>query len=117
VIAVSADARGGEPGPWEVAIRQILAVEPEHVALLQPPEYMRIRIRMARHSRPDRLDLARAVARLCRYPPWLLHGNPGQVLDSLAARAGLRLGAAFGNFRGVRPGADHTGPDDLEHST
>jgi hypothetical protein len=116
-IAVSANARGGDPGPWEVAIRQILAVEPEHVALLQPPEYRRIRIRMVRHSRPDRLDLARAVARLCRYPPWLLRGNPEQVLDSLAARAGLRLGAAFGNFRGVRPGADLPEPDDLELST
>jgi hypothetical protein len=105
-IAVSADAAAGGPGPWEVAIRQIFAVKPEHLALLQAPEYRRIRIRLVRHGRPDRLDLARAVARLCRFPPWLLRGDPEQVRDSLAARSGLRLGAAFGNFRGVRPGAD-----------
>jgi hypothetical protein len=114
VIAISAAARGRAAGPWEVAIRQILAVEPAHLPLLQPPQYKRIRIRISRHSQPDRLDLARAVARLCRYPPWLLRGDPEQVLDSLAARAGLRLWAAFGNFRGVRPGPDAPRPDDLE---
>jgi hypothetical protein len=102
-IAISADARRRESGPWQVAIRQLLAVTPEHVGLLQAPPYRRIRIRVTRHSEPDRRQLARAVARLCRYPPWLLRGDPGQVLDSLAARAGLRLGAAFGNFRGARP--------------
>ena len=116
VIAVSADARGREPGPWEVAIRQVFAVRPEHVGLLQAPQYKRIRIKLNRHSQPDRLDVARAVARLCRYPAWLLRGNHEQVLDSLAARAGLRLGAAFGNFRGVRPVPDPLQPDDVELS-
>ena len=33
-------------------------------------------------------------------PPWLLRGSPEQVVDYLGARAGLRLWAAFGNFRG-----------------
>lgn len=80
-IAVSADGRGR--GPWRVAIRQLLAVAPEHVGLLQPPQYRNIRIRVARHDRPGRRELARAVARLFRYPPWLLRGDPAQVLDAL----------------------------------
>ena len=100
-VAVSS----GPGEPWEVAIRQVLAVAPAHVGLLQPPPYRRIRIRLTRHDGPDRRDLARAVARLCRYPPWLLRGDPGRVLGALSARAGLRLGAAFGNFRGARPAA------------
>jgi hypothetical protein len=115
-IAVSADAAGGGLGPWEVAIRQVLAVRPEHLPLLQAPEYRRIRIRLSRHGQPERLDLARAVARLCRYPPWLLRGDPRQVLDSLAARSGLRLGAAFGNFRGARLRADPLRPADPERT-
>ena len=102
-IAVSAADEGRGPGPWEVHIRQLLAVAPEHVGLLQPPPYRNIRIKVVRHDRPDRTDLARAVARLCRYPPWLLRGDPAQVVAALAARAGLRLGAAFGGFRGAGP--------------
>jgi hypothetical protein len=113
-IAISAGGRGSNPGPWEVAIRQLLAVRPEHVGLLQAPQYRRIRIRVARHGQPDRPGLARAVARLCRYPPWLLRGDPEQVIGSLAARAGLRLWAAFGNFRGVRPTVIPTEPEDSE---
>ena len=102
-IAVAAADEGGGPGPWEVRIRQLLAVAPGHVNLLQPPPYRGLRIRIIRHDRPDRAELARAVARLFRYPPWLLRGDPAQVLDAQAARAGLRLGAAFGGFRGARP--------------
>jgi hypothetical protein len=115
-IAISAAARGRDPGSWEVTIRQLLAVAPEHVGLLQPPPYRRIRIRVSRHSQPDRMGLARATARLCRYPPWLLRGDPGQVLDALAARAGLRLGAAFGNFRGARPVPGPPRTDELERA-
>jgi hypothetical protein len=102
-IAVSAADDGGGPGPWEVRIRQLLAVAPGHVDLLQPPPYRGLRIRVIRHDRPDRAELARAVARLFRYPPWLLRGDPVQVLEALAARADLRLGASFGGFRGARP--------------
>jgi hypothetical protein len=52
VIAVSAGARGRAPGPWEVAVRQILAVEPAQLPLLQPRPYKRIRARMSRYSHP-----------------------------------------------------------------
>ena len=105
-IAVSTNARQRHPGAWEVAIRQILAVNLDHVPLFVAPQYRNIRIRVSKHSQLDRLDLARVVARLCRYPPWLLRGDPGQVLDYLAARADLRLWAAFGKFRGGKPKAD-----------
>ncbi len=105
-IAVSTDARGRDPGGWVVAIRQLLAVDADHLHLFVAPQYRNIRVRVGKHSQPDRLALARAVARLCRYPPWLLRGNPEQVINSLTAREGLRLWAAFGNFRGVKPRAD-----------
>lgn len=100
-IVVSTDARGRDPGAWVVTIRQLLAVDAEQILLFAAPQYRKIRIRVSKHDQPDRLTVARAVARLCRYPPWLLRGHPDQVLDSLAARGGLRLWAAFGNFRGV----------------
>jgi hypothetical protein len=106
VIAVSTDARGRNQGAWEVAIRQLLAVKAEHVPLFVAPQYRNIRIRVVKHSQVDPLTLARAVARLCRYPPWLLRGNSEQVVGYLGARAGLRLWAAFGNFRGGNLGAD-----------
>jgi hypothetical protein len=100
-IAISNDARGGGTGNWIVKVRQLLAVKEEHLALFPAPRYRNIRIKVSRCDQPDRLTLARAVARLCQYPPWLLRGDPGQVRDSLAARDGLRLWAAFGSFRGV----------------
>jgi hypothetical protein len=99
-IAVSTDARGRNRGAWEVAIRQLLAVKTEYVPLFVAPQYKKIRIRVSKHSQLDPLTLARAVARLCRYPPWLLRGSPEQVADYLGGRAGLRLWAAFGSFRG-----------------
>ena len=104
-IAVSADARGRGPGPWEVAIRQLLAVAPEHVGLLQAAAVQEDPHprRSAQPARPEGPGPRRGAA--VPLSPWLLRGDPEQVLDSLAARAGLRLGAAFGNFRGARPGA------------
>lgn len=101
-IAISTTGPQRQRGPWKVAIRQLLAVRPEHVGLLQAPRYRNICIRVTRHSQPDRRTLARAVSRLCQYPPWLLRGDPGQTLDALTARSGLRLGAAFGRFRSAR---------------
>jgi hypothetical protein len=111
-IAVSSEARGRNRGPWSVAIRQLLAIESEYLPLLAPPQYKKLRIRLSRHSRLDRLTLARAVARLCQYPPWLLRGDPTEVVDYLTARGNLRLWAAFGNFRGTRPGAGERNTED-----
>jgi hypothetical protein len=78
---------------WKVAIRRLMAVRPEL------PDAKVIAI-----PTPDRLQLARAAARLGRYPRGLLLNRKGQlapaeVIDTyLKTVAGRRLWAAYGDL-------------------
>ena len=96
-------AAGGAGGPWEVAIRQLLAVASRARRLLVPRS-IGIRIRVSRHSRPDRMDPGpRRGQALPLSPLAAARSTRAGRSTTSAARAGLRRGAAFGNFRGARP--------------
>jgi hypothetical protein len=52
-----------------------------------------------RHENPTRNDVLNAVARACRYPTFLLRGDPAAVVALLRLRKGRKLSEAYGAFR------------------
>lgn len=90
---------GGDLDSWRVSVFQVIAVATEDVeAFVAHPKVLHTsRVRPPKVvDAPTRGQLALAVARACRYPRYLLHGDGQHALATLYARRHRRLSTRFG---------------------
>lgn len=102
-LHVASNRQGG----WRVEARKLFMVAGDFVVpgsytrpIPVPPEVIPAAdFRLERHPNPRRIDVLDAVARACRYPSFLLRGDPEAAVAALRARSKLRLAEAYGCFR------------------
>lgn len=100
---------GFEGGKWLFGRRSILMID-HRAAHREPPARAALRY-FRRSELPDRRAVMIAVARACRYPTFLLRGDPGLVVRYLAGRKGRQLSAMTGRFRNGKARDDAADPD------
>jgi hypothetical protein len=85
--------------PWDddwLVRSRLLAVIPEGEGFSLVPKKWKVRSK----KKPAKADVVTAVARACRYPVGLIRGDAGRAAACLACRAGTRMVAHYGLFRG-----------------
>jgi hypothetical protein len=100
---LTGDQNHGDPTGWQIAVNQVLVLPTGKVAAFMAspaanPTTIRSSLKMI--ESPNRKDVALAVARICRYPGYLLSGDPRITFATLKARKGRRLSTRFGTCYG-----------------